>query len=46
METVETGIAEADMTNLKFTYRITTFFLKLKIQTCIQNNEKCRSTVF
>lgn len=30
METVETGIAEADMTNLKFTYRITTFFFKIE----------------
>lgn len=26
METVETGIAEADMTNLMLTNRITTFF--------------------
>lgn len=45
METVETGIAEADMTNLMLTNRITTF-LKFKIQNCIQSNEKCRSTVF
>lgn len=46
MDTVETCIAEADMTNLTFTNRITTFFLKLKMQNCIQNNEKFWSTVF
>lgn len=30
METVETGIAEADMTNLAFTNRIKTFSLNSK----------------
>lgn len=48
METVETGIAEADMTNLAFTNRIRTFFtiqntklysIKCKMQTnCVLTN--------
>lgn len=30
MDTVETCIAEADMTNVTFTNRITTFFFKIE----------------